>query len=111
MAHRVGVRAMAATLREQGLADDASDSAACVVFALEGYDLGHGLDDIRADLRTAGVDDDIAVGAVFEAARLHRASGHPDAALPQMPRLGTVLAAALTAYTLMVSLWLMWVRV
>jgi hypothetical protein len=52
------------------------------------------------------VDDDLAVAAVYEAARIHRRSGRPEAAVPQMPRLGTVLAAALTAYTLMISAWL-----
>ncbi len=106
MTQRVGVAAMARTLRQQGLDAEAAGSAATVLYALEGYDLGQDLNDIRADLRVAGVDDDLAVGAVYEAARIHRRSGHPEAAVPQMPRLGTVLAAALTAYTLMISIWL-----
>lgn len=107
MTQRVGVAAMARTLRQQGLDEQAAGNAATVLYALEGYDLGQDLNGIRADLRIAGVDDDVAVGAVYDAARIHRRSGHPEAAVPEMPRLGTVLAAALTAYTLMISIWLM----
>ncbi|MCP3986379.1 MAG: hypothetical protein GY723_18520 [bacterium] len=107
MARRLGLHRMEATLREQGLAADPAADAAPMLFALESYDLGHRLADVRNELRIAGVTDDRAVAAVFEAARLHRESGEPEASVPHTPGLASLIAASLTLYTVAVALWLL----
>ncbi len=107
MARRVGVRRMARTLREQGMNPDTADSAANLLFALEGFDLGRSLQEIRSELRVAGEPDATSLGAVYEAARLHRASGRPEQAVPRTPPIATLAAVSLTAYTVLVSLWLL----
>jgi hypothetical protein len=107
MTRRVGVRRMARTLSDQGIRGSEAESAAIMLYALEGFDLGRTLQEIRSELRVAGIEGDLAVGGVFEAARLHRASTDPQQALPRTPAVGTLVAAALTAYTVAVSLWLL----
>lgn len=107
MTRRIGVRCMARTLRDQGIRGVDAESTATMLYALEGFDLGRTLQEIRAELRVAGIDGDLAVGAVFDAARLHRISSDPQQALPRTPPVGTLVAAALTTYTIAISLWLL----
>lgn len=107
MTRRLGVRRMEATLREQGLAAEKAADAAPMLFALESFDLGHRLVDVRTELRIAGVPDGRALAAVFDAARLHRESADPEAAVPLTPGLASLIAASLTLYTVAVALWLL----
>lgn len=110
LTRRLGVRRMEHTLREQGLAAGPAADAAPMLYALESFDLGHRLVDIRIDLRLAGISDDRAIAAVFDAARLHRESAEPEASLPRTPPLPSLIAASLTLYTVAVALWLMVAR-
>ncbi len=107
LVRRIGVRRMARTLRERGLSEQAARGAATLLFALESFDLGATLQQVRAELRIAGVAEEEALGAVYEAARLHRETRRPETTGAPTPRMATVVAVALTAYTLAVSLWLL----
>ncbi len=107
MARRVGVRRMARTLCDQGLRAEDADGTATLLYALESFDLGRDLQQIRSELRVAGIPDDCAVGAVFEASRLHRECRLATPATDAQPSFATILAVALTAYTVAVSLWLL----
>ncbi len=107
LARRCGVRRMEKSLRDQGLAPGPAAEMACTLYALESFDLGHRLTDVRGELRLAGVPEDRALGAVFEAARLHRESADPAASVPRAPRVAALLGASLTFYTVAVALWLL----
>lgn len=98
---------MERTLRDQGLAPERAAEAACMLYALESFDLGHCLTDVRSELRLAGIPEDRAVGAVFEAARLHRESAEPEASVPLTPSLARLIGASLTLYTIAIALWLL----